>query len=112
MQYSWALEFPNSNVCSTIGPGNFLITKKCADNNLSIYLLISNSHGSSMYTLSMGIYKLVTSTTFNNQSIFNLVVLLDAGGPSPSLAHIPALVAYMQVQCRQKVLPPPPLFKH
>ena len=31
-------EFPNSNVCSTIGPGNFLI---------------SNLNGPSMYTLSM-----------------------------------------------------------
>ena len=24
MQYDWVLEFPNSNVCSTIGPGIFL----------------------------------------------------------------------------------------
>ena len=34
MQYSWALEFPKSNVCSTIGPGDILITKKCSANNL------------------------------------------------------------------------------
>ena len=27
MQYGWALEFPNSNVCSTIEPDSFLITK-------------------------------------------------------------------------------------
>ena len=27
MQYGWSLEFSNSNVCSTIGHGNFLITK-------------------------------------------------------------------------------------
>ena len=47
-----ALEFPNSNVCSTIGPGNFLITKYV---RLTIYLsiFISNSHGQSLYTLSM-----------------------------------------------------------
>ena len=25
IQYGWALEFPNSNVGRTIGPGNFLI---------------------------------------------------------------------------------------
>ena len=47
MQYGWALEFPNSNVCSTIWPGNFLITK----NNLFIDLPISNSHGPSMVTV-------------------------------------------------------------
>ena len=37
MQYSWTLEFPNLNVCSTIEPGNFLITKNF---RLTIYLLI------------------------------------------------------------------------
>ena len=25
IQFGWALEFPDSNVCSKIGPGNFLI---------------------------------------------------------------------------------------
>ena len=29
-QYGWAREFPYSNVCSTIEPGNFLITKNCS----------------------------------------------------------------------------------
>ena len=48
MQYGWALEFPNSNVCSTIWPRNFLITKKFSANNSSIDLLKSNSHGPSM----------------------------------------------------------------
>ena len=38
MQYGWALEFPNSNICSTIGPGNFLITKNV---RLTIYISIS-----------------------------------------------------------------------
>ena len=41
-----------SNVCGTIGPRNFLIAKKGSANNFSIDLLISNSHGPSMYTLS------------------------------------------------------------
>lgn len=56
--YGWELEFPNKNGCSTIGPGNF---KKCSANNLSIDLLISNSHRSSMYTLSIvwPLFKLV-----------------------------------------------------
>ena len=36
MQYSWVLEFPNSNVCSTIGPGNFLIKFFSSANRLSI----------------------------------------------------------------------------
>ena len=53
MQYGWALEFRYSNVCSKIGPGNFLITKKCSANNSSIDLLKSNSHSPSLYTLSM-----------------------------------------------------------
>ena len=39
MQYDWAREFPDYEICSA--------------NNLSIALLISNSHGPSMYTLSM-----------------------------------------------------------
>ena len=43
--YSWALEFHNTNVCSTIGPG-------ISDVRLTIYPL-SFSHGPSMYTLSM-----------------------------------------------------------
>ena len=47
--------FP-TNVCSTIGTSNFLILKKCLAYNLSFYLLISNSHGPSMYTLSMVIF--------------------------------------------------------
>ena len=33
MQYGWALEYPNSNVYSKIGPGNFLITQKGLANN-------------------------------------------------------------------------------
>ena len=53
MQYSWALEFPNSNVFIAIGPGNFPDYKKYSANYLSIDLLISNSHGQSMYALSM-----------------------------------------------------------
>ena len=48
MQYGWALEFPSSNVCSTIGPGNFLITK-----HFIHLFLISYSHGPSVHTLSM-----------------------------------------------------------
>ena len=39
MQYGGAREFPDC--------------KKCSANNLSIDLLVSNSHGLSMYTLSM-----------------------------------------------------------
>ena len=34
MQCGWALEFPYLNVCSTIGPGNFMITKNV---RLTIY---------------------------------------------------------------------------
>ena len=41
------------NVCIMIGPRNFMIRKKCSANNLCINLLISNAHGSSMYTLSI-----------------------------------------------------------
>ena len=55
MQFGWGLKFPNSNVCITIELENFLITKKCSAKKLSIYLLISNSHCPSLYTLSMGI---------------------------------------------------------
>ena len=40
--------------------GNFLITKKCSDNNLSIDLLISNSHDPAMYTLSMYSVRLIS----------------------------------------------------
>ena len=39
MQYSWALQFPNSNAFSTIGPRNFMITKMF---NRSPYTDISN----------------------------------------------------------------------
>ena len=46
LQYDWAREFPDN--------------KKYSINNLSIDLLISNSHGPSMYTLSMGMtYRLL-----------------------------------------------------
>ena len=56
MQYGWALEFTNSNVCNTIGPVIFLITKNVRLTiYLSISLCISNSHGPSMYTLSINI---------------------------------------------------------
>ena len=48
MQHVWSLEFPNSIVCSAIGPGNFLITKV----QLTIYLSVS-CYGSSKYTLSV-----------------------------------------------------------
>ena len=53
-QYGLAMEFPNSNVCSTIGPGNFEITKKMSANNLSVDFLISNTHGPSIYTFIHG----------------------------------------------------------
>ena len=48
MQYGWALEFPNSNVRRMLVPGMF-------GQQLSIDLLLSNSHGPYMlmYTLSM-----------------------------------------------------------
>ena len=36
IQYGWPLKFPNLYVCSKIGPGNFLITKKTI--YLSIFL--------------------------------------------------------------------------
>ena len=39
LRYDWAYEFPDY--------------KKCSTNNLSIDILISNSHGPSMYTLSI-----------------------------------------------------------
>ena len=41
IQYGWALEFSNSNVYSTIGLGNFLVTKMSA-NDLSIDPLLSS----------------------------------------------------------------------
>ena len=50
MQYGLALEFRNTNVCSTIGPGNFLITK---DVRLAIYISITLKATHFMYTLSM-----------------------------------------------------------
>ena len=51
MQYVWALEFPNSNICITIGLGKVLITKKCSAKYL--FIDISKLHGPSMYSLSM-----------------------------------------------------------
>ena len=39
MQYCWALEFPYSNVCSTIGPDNFLVKKDYPLKDLCIIYL-------------------------------------------------------------------------
>ena len=56
MQYSWILEFYSANICSTSGPGNFLLTK--------------NIHGPSMYTLSMvGINRKVAGAILRCTSI-------------------------------------------
>ena len=51
-QYSWALEFYYFNICTTNGTGNFL-KKKYLAKNLSIDLIIGNSHDPSMYNLYM-----------------------------------------------------------
>ena len=63
---SWALEFPFSIVCSANKPGKFPGYKTFLANNLSIYLLISNSYDSSKYTLSM-IISFFMSTVLCNQ---------------------------------------------
>ena len=52
-QYGWALEFPFSHVWGMNGPRNGLILRNCLANNFDINLLISNSHNTSIYTLSM-----------------------------------------------------------
>ena len=54
MQYGWALEFPDSNVTSTIRAWEFLDYKKKV--RLMIFfidILMSNSNAPSMYTFTM-----------------------------------------------------------
>ena len=73
MQYGWALEFLNSNVKQYDLDRKFPDYKKCSANNSAIDLLISNSHGPSMCTLSMTItlyYRVVN----NDKSIRTIFI--------------------------------------